>query len=290
MNDSQAGGENMTTSEVLVIAENLGLTTQRGGNYVSLHHAGKRISKEAENRPSVSAAAGIDLPTFAARQDGTSRITIYTGGDDVTISNRKGLFNFNIGTRHLCACKRDGCIGKNGHSYGRAAGDFTGSLCGYNHPDTPNMPTIQVREGRDFHRTIRNMPLFTASGVVGGRVLTERVGGGARGLNADAPEYRRNVWMTKGCPSCDKAQCWGKDKKTGIECFPSMKFAFVNCFWEILDYSEDKKGKSFSPRRFSPPTWVYCYLEPSRRDYAATLAILDSMGSKVGEMPIMGAV
>jgi hypothetical protein len=269
-NDSQAGGDNMTTDHLLVIAESLGLTTQKGTDYVSPYHAGQRISKEAESRPSVSAKAGVELPTFAARLDGTSRITIYTGGDDVTISNRKGLFNFNIGSRHLCGCKGDGCIGKNGYSYGQAAGDFTGSLCGDNHPMTPHMPTIEVREGADFHRTIRNLPLMTASGVVGGRILTERVGGGARGLNADCPEYRRNIdFRPHGCPSCGKGQCWGKDKKTGTECRPSMKFAFVNV-----------KGAG----------WVYCYLEPSRSDYSATLKVLDSMGSKVRDFPIMGAV
>ena len=270
MNDSQAGGEDMTTSTLFVIADQLDLRTLKGTEYVSAYHLGQRISKEAESRPSVSAQAGIDLPTFAVRQDGTSRITIYTGGDDITVSPRKGLFNFNIGTRHLCGCKRDGCIGKNGYSYGQAAGDFTGSLCGVNHPLTTTMPTIQVREGAEFHRTIRNMPLFTASGVVGGRILTERVGGGARGLNADAPEYRRNIdFRPKGCPSCAKGQCWGKDKKTGTECRSSMKFAFVNV---------------------TGAGWVYCYLEPSRSDYAETLAILDRMGSKVGDMPIMGAV
>lgn len=271
-NDSQAGGENMTTSHLLVIAESLGLTTQKGADYVSPYHAGQRISKEAQSRPSVSARAGIDLPAFAVLQDGTSRITIYTGGDDVTVSPRKGLFNFNIGTRHLCACgttDNDGnpCIGKNGHSYGAAAGDFTGSLCGDNHPATPTMPTIEVREGKDFHKTLKGLPLMTAAGVVKGYDLTQRVGGGARGLNADCPEYRRNKWFTNGCPDCGKGQCWGKDKKTGYECFPSMKFALVNV---------------------TGAGWVYCMLEPSRSDYSETLKVLDSMGSKVHDIPVIG--
>lgn len=259
----------MTISEVLVIATSLGLTTQKGTNYVSPYHAALRIKKEAATRPSVPANAGIDLPTFAVREDGTSRITIYSGGDDITVSPRKGVFNFNIGERHLCACKQDGCVGKNGHAPGKAFGDFSGSKCGHNYPSTPLMPTIPVREGIEFHRTIRNMPLMTAFGVVAGRILTERVGGGARGLNADCPEYRRNIdFRPHGCPSCGKGQCWGKDKKTGTECRPSMKFAFVNV---------------------TGAGWVHCYLEPSRSDYSATLAVLDGMGSKVHDIPVMGA-
>ena len=275
MNARPQGGDNMNAGTILTIATRLGLTTQRGSNYVSPYHAAERITKEAQSRPSVSARAGIDLPAFAAREDGTSRITIYTGGDDVTISNRKGLFNFNIGTRHLCACGTtddDGtpCIGKNGHAHGLAAGDFTGSLCGINHPDTPTMPTIEVREGADFHRTIKGLPLMTAAGVVKGNTLTERVGGGARGLNTDAPEYRRNrdFRTVGGCPSCGRGQCWGKVKSTGVECWPSMQFAFVNV---------------------TGAGWVYCYLEPSRSDYSDTLSLLDSMGSKVHGIPVMGA-
>ena len=195
MNATPNGGENDGFNGViLATAAALDLTPQRGGQYVSPYHAQQALNKAAASVPATTSF--IPVARALAREDGTARITIYTGGDDVTKSNRKGEFNFSIGTRHLCACgttdsNGDPCIGKNGHAPGAAFGDFTGSLCKVNHGNTPFMPMIEVRQGVDFHRKVR-APLMTGDGLTRSLVLTERVGGGSRGLNADSPEYRQN--------------------------------------------------------------------------------------------------
>ena len=169
MNATPNGGENDGgfNGVVLATAAALGLGPQRGGDYVSVWHAQQALNRASAEAPTTTAY--IPVARALAREDGTARITIYTGGDDVTKSNRKGEFNFSIGTRHLCACgttdsNGDPCIGKNGHAPGVAFGDFTGSLCGVNHDSTPFMPMIEVRQGVDFHRKVR-APLMTADGL-----------------------------------------------------------------------------------------------------------------------------
>ena len=275
-NATPNGGENDGgfNGVVLATAEALGLRPQRGGHYVSPYHAQQALNRAAATAPATTSF--IPVARALAREDGTARITIYTGGDDVTRSNRKGEFNFSIGTRHLCACgttdsNGDPCIGKNGHAPGVAFGDFTGSLCKVNHGSTPSMPMIEVRQGVDFHRKVR-APLMTGDGLTRSLVLTERVGGGSRGLNADSPEYRQNrdFRTVGGCPSCGRGQCWGKVKKTGLECRPAFVFAFVN----VAGFG-----------------WVEAAVDPSREDYGEVLSILDSMGSRVRDRPIItGAV
>jgi len=293
MTEPSQGGDNMDAGTILTIVSHLGLMTQRGTNYVSAYHAGQKLIKASQTRPSVPSMANCELPTFTQLQDGTSRISIYDGGDDMTVAPRKGSFQWNISTRFICACNDENkvtealeggsrkglCIAKNGESYGQAAGDFTGSKCGHNHPKTPFMPTIEVREGTEFHRTLRlypsrdckvGMPLFDGTSVKVGYILTQRVGGGHHGLNADSPQYRRNVWFGKrGCPSCGKEQCWGTNKKTESVCFPAYEFAWVNV-----------EGRG----------WVHCSISPSSPTYSLALSVLDSMGSKVSDRPFFGPV
>ena len=274
MNAQPAGGENeIGAGLALATARWLDLRTTDGNHYVSPYQASQALHRAAQNRPTVTAE--VDVPTFLVREDGTSRITIYTGGDDVTVSNRKGDFKFNIRTRHLCACEGtddngDPCLGRRGND----DGDYTGSLCKVNHPATPSMPLVPVREGTEFHRIVR-APLMTAQGIVyqlrsnGGLIsLRERVGGGSRGLNADCPEYRKNrdFRTVGGCPSCGRGQCWGKVKKTGLECWPAFEFAMVNV---------------------AGAGWTEAAIDPSRSDYDDVLSILDSMGSKTSDRPII---
>lgn len=253
---------------VLATANALDLMTSKGNQYRSPYHAQRALDAAAAAAPSVPSF--VPVARALVREDGTSRITVHTYRNGSLIEmddSRKGEFNFSIGTRHLCACERDGCIGKNGHAPGVAFGDFTGSLCGQNHAGTPFMPMIQVKQGVEFHRKVR-APLFTAAGLTRQIVLTERVGGGSRGLNAESPEYRQNrdFRTVGGCPSCGRGQCWGKVKKTGQECRPAFEFAFVNV---------DGSG------------WIEAAIDPSREDYGEALSLLESMGSRVRDRPMI---
>ena len=272
MNALPSGGETLDARHVLTVSRSLGLLTGEGTQYRSKYHAGQRLAREAAARPTVAAAVGLDLPTVAVLKDGTARITIYTyglspyntGRVDNDDNARAGTFNFNVGMRHLCGCGRADCIARDGSG----DGNYTGSLCGTNHPNSAFMPLTEVREGADYHRTL-NLPRLTASGVVKGHKLTERVGGGFRAMNP--PQYRRNrdFRTVGGCPSCGRGQCWGTVKRTGQVCFDSMKFAFVNV---------------------AGVGWVFVYIDPNAPDFSEVRSILDGMGSRVLDVPVMGAV
>jgi hypothetical protein len=247
----------------------MGYRTTDGTTYRSPYHAAQRLNRELAAaldtlhshglKPFVR--DGLPLAAAAVREDGTSRITVHTYRHGRLIDmddSRKGQFNFSVGVRHLCACERDGCIGKNGYADGKASGDFTGSLCGKNHPDTPSMPTIPVKQGEDYHRKVKIVEL-TGVSMLKKRTLTERVGGGSRGLNIDCPEYRRNM---TSCHACGKSNCWGKTKAE--QCREPYRFAFFPV---------------------AGVGWVEVAVDPSHPQFNATAAALDLIGSVLRDRP-----
>ena len=274
-NATPTGGENLGAGVALVTARVMGFKTTEGTQYRSAWHAQQRLEREAYAALDRLHNAGfrpfirknLPLSRLAVREDGTSRITVHTyrHGKLMEIDDsRKGEFFWNPAFRHLCGCGNPECLGRNGYK----DGNFAGSLCKINHPATPSMPLVPAKEGRDFDRKVSVLELVGAS-IVKNRRLSERVGGGSRGLNIDCPEYRRNM---TGCYVCGGDNCWGKTKTTF--CRDPYQFAH----WPYTAVDED--GVEFAG-------WTEVGVDPAHPDYASTVAALEVVGSVLRDRPAM---
>lgn len=273
MNDPSEGGE-VSKARTLQLVNWLGMRTQDGNEYTALGWADRVLNRYVQTMPAVTVADNVTLQTFTPVEDGTSRISIYTYGkngqriDLDPEDARKGEFPFNEAVRHLCGCRTEGCIARNGYAGGPENAvswqDFRGSICGSQHPDTLDMPTTPVMEGRLFHQKLRGVPKFTLGPndepmLIKGQILGMRIGGGR--LKHREPRFGRNFdyrvgYDGLGCngtlPNGERCgthhptnlkkgtirhQCWGfsdRDNREDTACRTHYRFAYLSTGSDVV--------------------------------------------------------